>query len=105
MCRMELILPCSCTPHATCQEAGTTLTCANLVIGIVLQLKIKRKVQQSKGQTLFLVEVKGQGLFFILTEFDLFFILTEFDRIRSLEYRLYGSASPLLAIAIMIKFI
>ena len=40
-----------------------------------------------KGQALFLVKVKGRGLFFILTEFDCG---------HNSEYRLDGSASPLI---------
>ena len=51
-----------------------------------ITVKVQEKSVAVKGQTLFLVKVKGQGLFFILTEFE---------RSRSSEYKLYGSASPL----------
>ena len=44
------------------------------------------KVATVKGQTLLLVKVKGQGPFFILTQFD---------RGRSSQYRLCEGATPL----------
>ena len=35
-----------------------------------ITVKVYEKSVAVKGQVLFLVKVKGQGLFFILTEFD-----------------------------------
>ena len=70
------------------------ITCKILIVGIVLQSQDSEENVAVKGQALFLVKVKGQGPFSILTNFD---------RGRRWEYRRYGSDTPLSTFSVYSK--